>query len=45
MLSLDDATQKRWGEILFFQSLINEGGNLPDPMKFSKYITELMAHN
>lgn len=35
--------QKTWAEILYNQALLNEGSELPDPVKFSKHISDLMA--
>ncbi len=39
--SVDD--QKTWSEILYNQALLNEGSELPDPGKFTKQISDLMA--
>jgi molecular chaperone HtpG len=35
-------TQKKWAEILYGQALLNEGSSLPDPVKFSQQVAELM---
>lgn len=34
--------QKNWGEILYGQALLNEGSSLPDPVKFSQQVSDLM---
>jgi molecular chaperone HtpG len=43
MISKPEAEQKNWSEILYNQALLNEGSELPDPAKFSKQISDLMA--
>lgn len=43
MISKPEAEQKTWAEILYNQALINEGSELPDPGKFTKQISDLMA--
>lgn len=42
MLSLSGEQQKLWTEVLYSQSLLNEGSSLPDPKKFSQQLAELM---
>lgn len=44
MLSLPSDQQKLWTEVLYSQSLLNEGSNLPDPKKFSQQLAELMLN-
>ena len=44
MLSVPAAQQEQWSEILYSQALLNEGSALPDPVRFSKQIAELMVH-
>ncbi|MBL7556287.1 MAG: molecular chaperone HtpG [Bdellovibrionaceae bacterium] len=43
MLSKPVEDQKTWSEILYNQALLNEGSELPDPGKFTKQISDLMA--
>jgi len=43
MLSKAVEDQKTWSEILYNQALLNEGSELPDPGKFTKQISDLMA--
>lgn len=43
MVSKTEAEQKTWAEILYNQALLNEGSELPDPGKFTKQISDLMA--
>lgn len=43
MVSKPEAEQKTWAEILYNQALLNEGSELPDPGKFTKQISDLMA--
>jgi molecular chaperone HtpG len=43
MIAKPEAEQKTWAEILYNQALINEGSELPDPGKFTKQISDLMA--
>ena len=43
MVSKSEAEQKTWSEILYNQALLNEGSELPDPGKFTKQISDLMA--
>ena len=42
MLSLSTEEQSQWGEILYSQALLTEGSTLPDPVKFSRQIADLM---
>ncbi len=35
--------QKKWAEILYAQALLTEGSVLPDPVKFSQAVSELMV--
>jgi molecular chaperone HtpG len=44
MLSLSADQQKLWTEVLYSQSLLNEGSSLPDPKKFSQQLAELMLN-
>jgi molecular chaperone HtpG len=43
MVSKPVDEQKTWSEILYNQALLNEGSELPDPGKFTKQISDLMA--
>jgi molecular chaperone HtpG len=43
MLKATPEQQSKWTEILFAQALLNEGSNIPDPVKFSQQIAELMV--
>ncbi|MDG0818244.1 molecular chaperone HtpG [Bdellovibrio svalbardensis] len=43
MLKATPEQQTKWSEILFAQALLNEGSNIPDPVKFSQQIAELMV--
>lgn len=43
MLKATPEQQTKWAEILFAQALLNEGSNIPDPVKFSRQIAELMV--
>ncbi len=43
MMSASDDQKKTWSEILFNQALITEGSPLPDPVKFSNLISDLMV--
>lgn len=43
MVAKPEADQKTWSEILYNQALLNEGSELPDPGKFTKQISDLMA--
>ncbi len=43
MVSKTEPEQKTWSEILYNQALLNEGSELPDPGKFTKQISDLMA--
>ncbi len=44
MQSLTEDAQKEWAEILYNQALLTEGSPIEDPLKFSKQISNLMAH-
>lgn len=43
ILSLDEKSQGEWIEILHAQALLNEGSPLPDPVKFSRLVSNLMV--
>lgn len=43
MLTSNLQTQQQWAEILFAQALLNEGSSLPDPVKFSQQVAQLMV--
>lgn len=43
MLSATPEQQAKWTEILYGQALLNEGSTLPDPVKFSHQVAELMV--
>lgn len=43
MLKATPEQQAKWAEILFAQALLTEGSTLPDPVKFSQQIAELMV--
>lgn len=43
MLSLNESDAQKWSEILYGQALLNEGSQLPDPLKFSKLVTDMMT--
>ncbi|MEN0057581.1 MAG: molecular chaperone HtpG [Bdellovibrio sp.] len=43
MLSASADQQKKWSEILYAQALLTEGSPLPDPVKFSQQVAELMV--
>jgi molecular chaperone HtpG len=43
MQSASSEQQKKWAEILYAQALLTEGSTLPDPVKFSQAISELMV--
>ncbi|AHZ84320.1 Chaperone protein HtpG [Bdellovibrio bacteriovorus] len=43
MLKASPEQQTKWAEILYAQALLTEGSNLPDPVKFSQQIAELMV--
>ncbi len=42
MLGLSATEQAKWGEILYGQALLTEGSVLPDPVKFSRQVADLM---
>ena len=42
MLGLSADEQAKWGEILYGQALLTEGSVLPDPVKFSRQVADLM---
>jgi molecular chaperone HtpG len=42
MLGLTSDEQTKWGEILYGQALLTEGSTLPDPVKFSRQVADLM---
>lgn len=43
MMKFTPEEQAQWGEILYGQALLTEGSNLPDPVKFSRQIADLMV--
>ena len=42
MLTANDEQIKNWSEILFNQALLAEGNSIPNPVRFSKLIADLM---
>jgi molecular chaperone HtpG len=42
MLGLSSEEQTKWGEMLYGQALLTEGSTLPDPVKFSRQVADLM---
>lgn len=45
MLGLDDEQVKIWSEILLGQALMNEGSQIPDPVRYSKLVNSLMVQH
>lgn len=43
MLKATPEQQGMWSEMLYSQALLNEGSSLPDPVKFSKQVADLMV--
>lgn len=43
MLKATPEQQTKWSEILYSQALLTEGSALPDPVKFSQQVSELMV--
>lgn len=43
MLQATPQQQTQWAEILYAQALLNEGSSVPDPVKFSQQIADLMV--
>lgn len=43
MMQLPENKQKVWSEILYNQALLTEGSTLPDPVKFTKLVSEMMV--
>lgn len=43
MISASPEQQAQWSEILYAQALLTEGSSLPDPVKFSRQLAELMV--
>ena len=43
MLNATPEQRAQWAEILYGQALLTEGSNLPDPVKFSQQIADLMV--
>lgn len=43
MLKTTPDQQAKWSEILYAQALLTEGSTLPDPVKFSQQVAELMV--
>lgn len=43
MMKATPEQQTQWAEILYAQALLTEGSNLPDPVKFSQQIAQLMV--
>ena len=42
MINANDEQLKNWSEILFNQALLAEGNSIPNPVRFSKLIADLM---
>lgn len=45
MLKASPQQQEKWAEILYAQALLNEGSTIPDPVKFSQQVAELMVNS
>lgn len=45
MISATSEQQKTWSEILYNQALLTEGTPLPDPVRFSNLVADLMVKN
>lgn len=45
MIKAQPEQQKNWAEILYNQALLTEGSPIPDPVKFSNMIADLMIKN
>lgn len=43
MLNATTEQQNQWSEILYAQALLNEGSSIPDPVKFSQQVADLMV--
>lgn len=43
MMKATPEQQSQWAEILYAQALLTEGSSLPDPVKFSQQIAQLMV--
>ncbi|MNL06254.1 Chaperone protein HtpG [compost metagenome] len=43
MMKATPEQQTQWAEILYAQALLTEGSSLPDPVKFSQQIAQLMV--
>ncbi len=43
MMKASPEQQTQWSEILYAQALLTEGSSLPDPVKFSQQIAQLMV--
>lgn len=43
MLQATSEQQTQWAEILYNQALLNEGSTIPDPVKFSQQVANLMV--
>lgn len=43
MMKATPEQQTQWAEILYAQALLTEGSNIPDPVKFSQQIAQLMV--
>jgi molecular chaperone HtpG len=43
MMKASPEQQTQWAEILYAQALLTEGSSLPDPVKFSQQIAQLMV--
>lgn len=43
MMKASPEQQTQWAEILYAQALLTEGSNIPDPVKFSQQIAQLMV--
>jgi molecular chaperone HtpG len=45
MMTANDEQLKNWSEILFNQALLAEGNSIPNPVRFSKLIADLMINS
>ena len=43
MLSMNEADIAKYAEILYSQALLNEGSQIPDPVRFSQLVSEVMV--
>ena len=42
MLGLPESKQEHWGEILYYEALLNEGSQIPEPQQFTQKLNQLM---